>query len=166
VLRPRLLFGLTGLATIAALTLSACDSGDDGDANNLSKGEFASKGNSLCTKAESERGQLLQRLPPTPSGAADAQKLQRVVTIDRELVRRVDDLVPPQGEEDRVDRVLDAWRRRANVEHQYADTVAAMQESQTLAIFTSSLAQVEVTANLSATQLGMTQCTRGPTIAG
>jgi hypothetical protein len=165
VLRARLLISVAALATIAVVTLSACDSGDAGDANNLSKGEFASKANSLCTKAESERGQLLQQLSPTPSGAADAQKLQRIVTIDRELVRRVDDLVPPQAEEDRVDRVLDAWRQRANVEHQYADAVAAMQDPQTLAIFTSSLAQVEVTANLSATQLGMTQCTRGPTIA-
>jgi hypothetical protein len=160
VLRTRLLITFTALATLAAVALSACDSGGGG-ANNLSKGQFASKANSLCTKAESERGQLLQQVSPTPSGAADAQKLQRIVTIDRELVRHVDDLVPPQGEEDRVDRVLDAWRRRANVEHQYADAVAAMQDPQTLAIFLSSLAQVDATANLSATVLGMTQCTRG-----
>jgi len=112
------------------------------------------------------RARLLFGLTALATIAADAQKLQRIVTIDHELVRRVDDLVPSQGEEDRVDRVLDAWRQRANVEHQYADAVAAMQEAQTLAIFTSSLAQVEVTANLSAIQLGMTQCTRGPTIAG
>jgi len=160
VLRPRLLVSLAAFAAIAAI-LPACDSGDGGDADNLSKGEFASKGNSLCKKADAERVQVLQQLSSTPSGAADAQKLQRIVTIDRELVRRVDDLVPPQGEEDRVDRVLDAWRRRANVEHQYADAVAAMQAPQTLAVFTETLAQVDVTADLSATQLGMTQCTRG-----
>jgi hypothetical protein len=157
VLRTRSLTSLAALATIAAAVLSACDGGDT---NNLSKGDFASKANTLCTKAESERGQLLQQLSPTPSGAADAQKLQRVVTIDSELVRRVDDLVPPTAEEDRVDRVLDAWRRRADLERQYADAVAAMQDPQTLASFTASLAQSDATANPTATQLGMTQCTR------
>jgi hypothetical protein len=160
VLRARLLIRLAAVATIAGSALVACDSGG-GAANTLTKGEFASKANSLCKKAESEREGLLRQLPPTPSGSADSEKLERIVTIDRELVRRVDDLVPPTGEEDRVDRVLDTWRRRANVEHQYADAVAAMQDPQTLAIFTESLAEVATTANLSATQLGMTQCTRG-----
>jgi hypothetical protein len=160
VLRSRFLITFAALATIAAVALSACGGDDGGAPDSLSKGEFASKANALCTRAESERGQLLQQLSPTPS-AADAQKLQRIVTIDRELVRRVDDLVPPQGEQDVVDRVLDAWRRRASVEHQYADAVAAMQDPETLAIFTESLAEVDVTANLSATELGMTQCRRG-----
>ena len=159
-LRSRFLITFAALATIAAVALSACGGDDGGAPDNLGKGGFASKANALCTRAESERGQLLQQLSPTPSGAADAQKLQRIVTIDRELVRRVDALVPPQSEQDVVDRVLDAWRQRANVEHQYADAVAAMQDPETLAIFTASLAEVDVTANLSATELGMTQCTR------
>jgi hypothetical protein len=161
VVRSRFLITFAALATIAAVALSACGGDDGGAPDNLTKGEFASKANALCTRAESERGQLLRQLSPTPSGAADAQKLQRIVTIDRELVRRVDALVPPQDEQGVVDRVLDAWRQRANVEHQYADAVAAMQDPETLAIFTESLAEVDVTANLSATELGMTQCTRG-----
>lgn len=157
--RTRHLTSLAALATIAAAVVLGACSGDD--ANNLGKGEFATKANALCSNAESERTQLLQQLPPTPSGDADAQTLRRIVTVDRELVRKVDDLVPPQAEQDRVDRVLDAWRRRAELESRYADAVAAAQSPEPLATFTASVAQVDATAQPTAAQLGLTQCAPG-----
>jgi hypothetical protein len=127
----------------------------------LSKSSFATKANELCTKAEADRNQQLQQLPPSPSGAADAQKLQSVASIDRELIRRVDALVPPQAEQDQVDTVLDAWRRRAGVEDRYADAVGAMQDPATLASVTANLAQIDASTDPVAVQLGLTACTRG-----
>ena len=155
----RHLTSLAAVATVAAAVVLAACSGED--TNNLSKGEFATKANALCSKAESERTLLLQQLPPMPSGDADTQTLRRIVTVDRELVRKVDDLVPPQAEQDRVDRLLDAWRRRAELESRYADAVAAAQSPQPLATFTASVAQVDATAQPTATQLGLTQCAPG-----
>jgi hypothetical protein len=121
---------------------------------------FAKQANELCAKAEADRDAQVQQLPPSPSGAADAQKLQSVASTDRELIRRVDALVPPEAEQDQVDKVLDGWRRRAGVEDQYADAVGAMQDPVTLASFTANLAQIDAATDPVATQLGMTECTR------
>jgi hypothetical protein len=112
-----------------------------------------------------EGGSRPQRTTPAataePSGASDAQKLQSVATTDRELIRRVDALVPPEAEQDQVDQVLEAWRKRADLEDQYAAAVAAMQDPATLAVFAASQAQIDATTDPVAVQLGLTACTRG-----
>jgi hypothetical protein len=157
--RPRILVTLVAPAAVAVLALSACSSG--GDANNLSKGQFAAKANALCSKADGDRAQLLQQLPLMPSGTADAENLQRAAGVDRDLLRKVDALVPPESEQDAVDRLLDAWRQRADAEDQYAIAVGSMQDPQTLAGFTSSIGQIDTTAAPIANELGMTECARG-----
>jgi hypothetical protein len=143
------------------LVVTACngDSGDEPGA--LSKSDFAEQANQLCTKARADRAEQLQQVSPSPSGAADAEKLQSVASTDRELIRRVDALVPPETEQDQVDRVLDGWRERADLEGQYASTVEAMQDTTTLAGLTAQLAQIDATTDPAATQLGLTACTRG-----
>jgi hypothetical protein len=162
VLRSRVLAALVApLAAVSVVGLSACGTSDDGEVGNLSKAEFAAKANALCTTAEADRAQLLQELSPTPSGSADAGTLQRVVTVDRELVRHIDDLVPPEGEQDRVDRVLDAWRKRAELEEQYANEMRAMQAPQSLERFTADVAQIDASVAPIANDLGMTQCAPG-----
>jgi hypothetical protein len=120
---------------LAAVAGTACGGSDD-DPGSLSKSSFATKANALCSKAKVDRDAQLQQLPPTPSGAADAQKLQNVATSDRDLIRRVDALVPPQPGQDQVGEVLDAWRERADLADQYADRVGAMKDPATLATFT------------------------------
>jgi hypothetical protein len=150
---------LAAPAAAAVLAVPACSSG--GDANNLSKGQFAAKANDLCSKADADRAQLLQQLPPMPSGTADAENLQRAAGIDHDLIRKVDALVPPDSEQDTVDRLLDAWRQRADAEDQYALAVGAMQDPQTLAGFTASIDQIDATAAPIANELGMTECARG-----
>jgi hypothetical protein len=146
-----------GVVVLAAVAGTACDGSDD-EPGALSKSSFATKANDLCSKAGTERSALLQQLPPSPSGAADAQKLKSVASTDRELVRRVDALVPPEAEQDQVDTVLDAWRRRAGVEDQYADAVGAMQDPATIASFTENLAQIDAATDPVAVQLGLTGC--------
>jgi hypothetical protein len=150
VLRTRVLPGLAAFAAAAAL--SACDGGDGGPGT-LSKSDFASKANAHCAKTEAERATLLQQLPAQP-GQADAQTYQRLATADRELIRRGDALVPPEAEQDRVDRVLDGWRQRATLEENNA-----MQAPQSLDSFTAALAQIDATVTPAATELGMTRCT-------
>jgi hypothetical protein len=157
--RLRLLVTLATPAAAAILAVPACSSG--GDANNLSKDQFAAKANALCSKADADRAQLLQQLPPMPSGTADAENLQRAAGIDRDLIREVDAVVPPESEQDTVDRLLDAWRQRADAEDQYAIAVGSMQDPQTLATFTSSIDQIDATAAPIANELGMTECARG-----
>ncbi|HYV59391.1 MAG TPA: hypothetical protein VFA62_04900 [Acidimicrobiia bacterium] len=159
--RPRLLTLLALLAaTVAAVAATAC-SGSDDDSGALGKSAFARQANSLCSKAKSDRDAQLQQLPPSPSGSADAQKIQNAATVDRDLIRRVDALVPPQSEQDPVDQVLDAWRKRADLEAQYADAVAAMRDPATLASFSAKQAQIDATTDPVAVQLGLTDCTRG-----
>jgi SOS-response transcriptional repressor LexA len=145
---------------LAAVAGTACGGSDD-DHSSLSKSSFAKRANALCSKAKADRDAQLQQLPPTPSGAADAQKLQNVATSDRDLIRRVDALVPPEAEQDQVDEVLDAWRKRADLADQYAEGVGAMQDPTTLATFTAKQAQIDAATDPVAIQLGLTRCTRG-----
>jgi hypothetical protein len=150
------------VSTVALVAVggTACGGSDDGPGT-LSKSAFAKQTNALCSKAKADRNALLQQLSPTPSGTADAQKLRSVATTDRELIRHVDALVPPDAEQDQVDKVLDAWRQRANVEGLYADAVGAMQDPATLASVTGNLAQIDSRTDPIAVQLGLTECTRG-----
>ena len=145
---------------VPAVAGTACGGSDD-DSGTLSKSAFAKQANGLCSKAKADRNAQLQQLPSNPSGAADAQKLQSVSSIDRELIRRVDALVPPAAEQDRVDTVLDAWRKRATAEDQYAGAVGAMEDPATLASVTANLAQIDAATDPVAVQLGLTECTRG-----
>jgi hypothetical protein len=148
------------IAALAAAAVTACGGSDD-DSGTLSKSAFAKQANALCSKAKADRDAQLQQLPPSPSGAADAQKIRSAATIDRELIRRVDALVPPESEQDQVDQVLEAWRKRADLEDQYADAVGAMQDPATLASFSARQAQIDATTDPVAVELGLTQCTRG-----
>jgi hypothetical protein len=149
------------VVALAVVALPACGS-SGGGTNNLSKGQFAAKANELCSTADADRAQLLQQLPPMPSGSTDGQTLQNAAAIDRDLLRKVDALVPPESEQDSVDRLLDTWRQRADAEDQYAIAVGSMQDPQTLATFTTNIAQIDATAAPIANQLGLTQCARAP----
>lgn len=147
--------------SLAALVATACNGDTSDEPGALSKSEFAEQANELCTRARADRAEQLQQVSPNPSGSADAQKLQSVASSDRELIRRVDDLVPPESEQDEVDRVLDGWRQRADLEDQYASAVEAMQDTTTLAGLTAQLAEIDATLDPVAVQLGLTGCTRG-----
>jgi len=156
---------LVAVGLVAFVALPACSGGNggsSGDVGNLSRAAFAKKANALCATADGDRTKLVDQLPPSPSGPADAEKLQSVVTIDREVIRHVDALVPPQSEQDSVDRVLDAWRQRATIADQYANAVGAMQDPGTLAAFNTRITQIDAATDPVAVQLGIQQCARGP----
>jgi hypothetical protein len=146
---------------VSALVVTACGDDTSDEPGALSKSEFAKQANELCTKARADRAEQLRQVSARPSGSADAQKLTSVASTDRELVRRVDALVPPQAEQDQVDRVLDGWRQRAGLEDHYASAVESMQDTTTLASFTANIAQIDAVTDPVAVQLGLTACTRG-----
>ena len=133
------------VVALAAIAGTACGGSDD-EPGALSKSSFATKANKLCSKAKADGEVQLQQLPPNPSGAKDAQTLQNVSRTDRELIRRVDALVP---------------RKRADLADQYAEGVGAMQDPATLATFTAKQAQIDAATDPVAIQLGLTGCTRG-----
>ena len=145
---------------LAAVAGTACGGSDDAPGT-LSKGQFASKANAICAEAQPVRARLLQQLPAQPSGQADTGAFQLLAGSDRYLIRHVDALVPPDAAQDLVDRVLDGWRKRSELEEKYATAVGAMQAAQSLEGFTASLAQIDATIGPIATQLGMTHCTAG-----
>ena len=147
------------VVAVAAVAGTACGGSDD-EPGALSKSSFATRANALCSKAKADRDAQLGQLPADPSGAADAEKLQSVASIDRELIRRVDALVPPQAEQDEVDQMLDALAKRADLADQYADAVGAMQDPATLASFTANQARIDASTDPVAVQLGLTGCTR------
>jgi hypothetical protein len=148
------------VVALAAVAGTACGGSED-EPGALSKSSFATKANELCSKAKADRDAQLGQLPADPSGAADAQKLQSVATTDRELIRRVDALVPPESEQDQVDQVLEAWRKRADLEDQYAQAVGRMTDPATLGALAPTPAQKDATTDPVAVQLGLTACTRG-----
>jgi hypothetical protein len=133
------------VVALAAIAGTACGGSDD-EPGALSKSSFATKANKLCSKAKADGEVQLQQLPPNPSGAKDAQTLQNVSRTDRELIRRVDALVP---------------RKRADLADQYAEGVGAMRDPATLATFTAKQAQIDAATNPVAIELGLTGCTRG-----
>jgi hypothetical protein len=147
-LRTRIVACLAAFAT--ALAQQACDGGSD-EPGALSEADFASKANALCAKTEAERARLLRQLT-APSGQAGAQTFRSLAGEDHELIRRVDALVPPEAEQDRVDRILDGWRQRAELEENYA------QVPQSLESFTAEVAQIDAAVAPVANELGMTQC--------
>ena len=148
------------VVALASVAGTGCGGSDD-EPGALSKSSFATKANELCSKAKADREVQLQKLPPSPSGATDAQTLQNVSKTDRDLIRRVDALVPPESEQDQVDQMLDAWRKRADLADQYAGAVRAMQDPATLASFTADQARIDAATDPVAVQLGLSACTRG-----
>jgi hypothetical protein len=149
----------------AALVVTSCNGDTSDEPGALSKSEFAKKANSLCADTEAERTRLFQQLPPQ-HGEAHARTFERMASADRELVRRVDALVPPDAQQDRVDHLLDEWRKRAELEEQYAKDVRSMRARQTDDTFTMELLEIDATAASIAGELELTQCIRGLMPAG
>jgi cobalamin biosynthesis protein CobT len=88
--RSRVIAVISALVFVAAV--ASCDSSDDDSTADeegaLSKSEFVKQADQVCADAN-ESGELV---------------------VDERLVGRVDDLVPPEPEQDTVTQLLDQWR--------------------------------------------------------
>lgn len=145
------------------VSLGACGSGD-AEVGELSTSQFASKANQACARVTTQVDGALKNVNAgVPTGTASAQAIARVASLDRELIRRIDDLAAPEAEQDEIDRLLDHWRDRARLEDEISKTVTAGSNATTLDGFNSQLEQVDDTANTIARELGLDKCERGGT---
>lgn len=155
---------LLPVALLPALLL-ACGSGGSGGSSgggngSLSKSSFASKSNGYCTQASAQRSEVSTAVPagrqPT---AQDADKL---IAIDRELIRKIDALVPPDSEQDQVDQLLDLLHQRIAVEEQLRASIANGTPSSDPATVKlgDQIATIDQKSARIATPLGLTSCIR------
>lgn len=161
----RTLATMVTAAVLAAATLgaAACGNDDDGAGNGdgaLSKSEFAQQANQLCTEAASQRRTILSGIDLDAPGPRQAEQLDGIIDIDQQLLADVDELVPPESEQDTVTQLLDQWRDRIELEEQLRDATAA-DDAAELSQLEAQVGQVDTQANQIARDLDLDECTRG-----
>lgn len=158
--------GAVVLVIAALVVLSACgsDSDSDDESGELSATQFASRANTICEDITRQVDEALKNVNPgVPAGEESAQAIQDVVTLDKEQIRKVDDLPAPESEQDEIDQLLDHWRDRLGIEQQVSDAAAANDDAATIEGLNSQLEQIENDANAIARKLGADKCERGGT---
>jgi hypothetical protein len=124
---------LVGLA-VPALAVGGCGTSDSGGGStgsrlplSLTKAQFLKKANAICSRGNEEMARLdvaaWERYNPDGRPITDAvsDKVALALLPAREKeLRRIRALGPPQGDEQYVDRMLDAWQegiRRGREDH-------------------------------------------------
>jgi hypothetical protein len=155
--------GVIAVIFAIAVGLVACSSDDD-ESGELSTSEFATQANKICENITKQVDDALKNVNPgTPQGAASAQAIGEVATLDKKQIGHVDDLAAPESEQDEIDQLLDQWRDRSSQEQQIADAVSESGDTATIEALNDQLNQIEDKANAIATKLGLDRCTRGGT---
>jgi hypothetical protein len=149
------------LATVVAavaLGAAACGSDDSTETESgaLSKSEFAAQANDLCSKAASRREAVA--FDPNAPGAQQAEQLAEIIDIDEKLLADVDQLVPPEAEQDTVTQLLDQWRKRIDAEEQLRTATADGDTAQVSTLDTE-IEQADSAADEIAGDLGLDDCT-------
>jgi hypothetical protein len=158
----------TFTAVVAVLTVTlaaACDGGDDGDDDEgaLTATEFAQRANALCNEAAADRQTVLSGIDPMAPGPEQAEQLAEIIDIDEKLLDEVDDLVPPESDQDTVDQLLDQWRERVDLEEQLREATANDDIGEVSAL-QAQVQEVDGRANPIAGGLLLNECTRGETV--
>jgi ABC-type phosphate/phosphonate transport system substrate-binding protein len=154
---------LTTVLVAVAIGAAACGSDGDGDESEvgaLSKAEFAKQANDICAKAATDREAVLADIDPSQSGAEQAEQLSNLIDIDDKQLADVDELVPPESEQDTVTKLLDQWRDRIDLEEQLR-TATADDDAAQVSQLDTQVQQVDDQANQIADGLGLDDCTRG-----
>ena len=152
------------LAAMALALAAGCDGGDgDGDEGSaLTRTEFAQKANALCKEAAADRQTVISGIDPEAPGPEQAEQLAEIVDIDQNLLEEVDDLVPPDADQDTVDQLLDQWRERIDLEDQLREATANDDAGEVSAL-QGQVQAVDGRANPIAGALLLNECTRGET---
>jgi predicted phage tail protein len=150
---------------LAAMCLAAAAGGCDGDGGGdeevaLTADEFARKANALCSEAAADRQTVLSGIDPESSGPEQAELLANIIDIDEKLLEEVDDLVPPEKDQDTVDQLLDQWRDRIDLEQQLREATAN-DDAGEVAALEGQITEVDAAANPIAGGLRLNECTRG-----
>jgi hypothetical protein len=153
------------LAATALASTAGCDGGDGdgGEGGALTKTEFAQKANGLCNEAASDRRTVLSGIDPEAPGPEQAEQLAEIIDVDQKLLGEVDDLVPPESDQDTVDQLLDQWRQRIDLEEQLREATANDDAGEVSAL-QAQVQEVDGRANPIAGGLLLNECTRGETV--
>lgn len=156
---------LAVMLTALALTVAAaCSDGDGGDEEGaLSATEFARKANALCEEAAADRQTIQSGIDENAPGPEQAELYAEILDIDEKLLEQVDDLVPPEPDQDTVDQLLDAWRERIDLEEQAREAIAN-DDSGELTAIDAQVTEVDGRANPIAGGLLLNECTRGEAV--
>jgi hypothetical protein len=148
---------------MVALGAASCGSDDDStetESGALSKSEFEAQANDLCSKAATDRESIVSKIDTTAPGAEQAEQLADVIDIDQKLLADVDQLAPPEAEQDTVTQLLDQWRKRIDLEEELRTATAGGDATQVSELNTE-IQEVDTDANQIADGLGIDDCTRG-----
>jgi len=151
------------LLVVMAFGAAACGSDDDSsntEVGALSKSEFAAQANDLCSKAANNRESVVSEIDPNAPGPEQAEQLAEIIDIDQKQLADVDQLVPPESEQDTVTQLLDEWRKRVDLEEQLR-TATANDDATEVSALDTEIEQVDTDANQIADGLGLDDCTRG-----
>jgi hypothetical protein len=156
------------IAVLAVLTVTlaaACDDegGGDDDDGALTATEFAQRANALCKEAAADRQTVLSGIDPSAPGPEQAEQLAEIINVDEKLLEDVDDLVPPEPDQDTVDQLLDQWRERVDLEEQLREATANDDIGEISAL-QAQVQEVDGRANPIAGGLLLNECTRGETV--
>ncbi len=106
--------GLVVIGLLAALALSACGGGDGGE--RLSKAGFIAQGNRICAETQQQVNSAVQTSFPNKGLVPTAAEAEQFVDgpfddlVQREI-DQLDELRPPEQDQERVDEMLQAGRR-------------------------------------------------------
>ena len=152
---------LSAVLVVATLvTAAACSDGGGDDEGALSATAFARRANALCSEAASDRQTVLSGIDPASTGPERAELLANIIDIDEDLLENVDDLVPPEADQDTVDQLLDRWRDRIELEEQLREATAN-DDAGEVAALEDQIMQIDAEANPIAGGLLLNECTRG-----
>jgi len=130
------------MGALALAAAAGCRSDDDGTSDEvgaLSKSEFAEQANSICASS---------------SGAES-------IAVDARLIADVDQLVPPESEQDTIDQLLDRWHERTELEDQRQGArqgTEANDDGAQVSGLDSQIDQVDERANQIAREAGLDEC--------
>jgi hypothetical protein len=148
-------------AVLCLAAAAACDDGGGGDEEGaLSASEFARRANALCSAAAADRQTVLSGIDPEASGPEQAELLANIIDVDEDLLEEIDDLVPPEMDQDTVDQLLDRWRDRIELEQQLREATANDDDGEVAAL-EGQITEVDAEANPIAGSLLLNECTRG-----
>jgi hypothetical protein len=150
--------GILALALVTALGLTACGDDDDGgggaqsETGNLSRSEWAKQADGLCSKTASD----IDALPTAGDPVSLYQGTQPAV---QKLVADVDQLVPPEADQDTVDQMLTGFRTIGQAAAKASESIASGTDTATAAAtFGDDTADARTQIQSAAGDLGATDC--------
>lgn len=98
-----------------ALVAAGCGGGDDTES--LSKSQFLKQGNAICKEGEEERGKLIidasGKLKQEASVEEQEDLVLEVLPTYEKTTRELDELGAPEGDEEKVDAIVEAMEEAA-----------------------------------------------------